>query len=115
MTSSFWRRPFSPSHSSWCRRPSTAILPALGEVFGADLGLAAEADDVDEVRAAVLAVLVAAARHREAQLGDLRVAALAQLDVLGEPADQVHYLELGVGGSIMCLVFAWVVVVGRAC
>ena len=44
---------------------------ALGEVVGADLGLAAEADDVDEVRAAVLAVLVAAARDGEAQLGDL--------------------------------------------
>ena len=69
--------------------------PALGEVFGADLGLAAEADDVDEVRAAVLAVLVAAARHREAQLGDLRLAALAQFDVLGEPADQMHCVHCG--------------------
>ena len=43
MTSSFWRRPFSPSHSSWCRRPSTAIRRPLAEVVGADLGLAAEA------------------------------------------------------------------------
>ena len=57
--------------------------PALGEVVGAHLGLAAEADDVDEVRAAVLAVLVARRGTARRSCATLGVAVLAHGDVLG--------------------------------
>jgi hypothetical protein len=106
ITSSFWQRPVSLSHSSWCRRPSTATPRPFGEVVGAHLGLAAERDDVDEVRAAVLAVAVAATRHRELQLRDLGLAALAQLDVLGRASDHMHHLEVRVRSSVRVLIAA---------
>ena len=57
---------------------------ALGEVLAADLRLGAEDGDVDEVGAAVLAVLAARALDCEAQPADLGARAVVELGVGGE-------------------------------
>ena len=55
---------------------------ALGEVLVADLRLVAKDGDVDEVGAAVLAVLAARALYGEAQPSDLGARAVVELGSL---------------------------------
>ncbi|MGB0095528.1 MAG: hypothetical protein WBP81_23690 [Solirubrobacteraceae bacterium] len=70
-------------------------LAPLREVLAADLGLAAEDGDVDEVGAAVLTVAGAEALGRGPQPSDLGAAPVVKLPIGGETADEVDWVESG--------------------
>jgi hypothetical protein len=61
----------------------------------AGFGSAADHGHVDEVSAAVLAVLATRALHRETQASDLGPVAVPQIRCGGQPSDELYYLDLG--------------------